>query len=643
MLIATAGHVDHGKTLLIRQLTGVDTDRLPEEKARGLSIDLGFAYQALGDDRVLGFVDVPGHERFVRNMLAGVAAIDFALLVVAADDGPMPQTVEHLAILDLLAVTEGAIAVTKIDRVEPARVGEITAEVEALVAETTLAGAPAFAVSGQTGEGVAQLRDHLHGVARAAADRPAGGNFRLAVDRCFTIAGAGLVVTGTVFAGTVRVDDRLVLSPQGLAVRVRAIHANNRDAAVGRAGQRCALNLTGTGLAKAVVHRGDWLLAGPAHLPTRRFDARVRVLPSEARPIRHWTPVHVHLGAADVTARLALLDAKELAPGETALAQLVVDHEIGALAGDRFLLRDQSARRTIAGGRVIDPMSPARGRARPARLDHLAALERPDRADALGQLLRLHPAGLDLAGPAGSWNLTGEERAALFGAVPMVQVATAAGPLGLTPERWQALKTDLGVSLARWHARAPDSVGPTETALRRALPAPAAAEVVAAALLELTRAGAVVRDGVSLRLPDHRPSLTPAEAKLWQRIEPLLQEGGLRPPRVREVTEAVGLELNAVEAFLNRAALLGLLLRVADNRYYPPAAVARLAAIAEDLAAESSDGLFTAANYRDRSGIGRNLTIQVLEFFDKSGFTHRRGEARRIARPAAESFGPSGR
>ena len=224
----------------------------------------------------------------------------------------------------------------------------------------------------------------------------------------------------------------------------------------------------------------------------------------------------------------------------------------------------------------------------------------------------------------------------------MVQVATAAGPLGLTPERWQALKADLVASLGRAHARAPDSVGPTETALRRALTAPAAAEVVAAALLELTRAGTVVRDGTSLRLPDHRPSLTAAEAKLWQQIEPLLEAGGLRPPRVREITEAVGLELRAVEAFLKRAALLGLVLRVADNRYYPPAAVAGLAEIAEALAAASPDGLFTAADYRNRSGIGRNLTIQVLEFFDKSGFTRRTGEARRIARPAAESFGPAG-
>ena len=642
MLIATAGHVDHGKTLLIHQLTGVDTDRLPEEKARGLSIDLGFAYQAIDQERVLGFVDVPGHERFIRNMLCGVAAIDFALLVVAADDGPMPQTVEHLAILDLLAIDQGAVALTKIDRVEPGRVDQAAAAVRALMADTTLANAPVFAVSGQTGEGVPALREHLLAAARHSADRPAGGNFRLAVDRCFTVAGAGLVVTGTVFAGAARIDDRLMLTPEGLGVRVRSIHANNRDSATGRAGQRCALNITGAGLSKAAVHRGDWLVGEPAHAPVRRLDARVQVLASEPRALKHWTPMHVHLGAVDVTARLAVLEGKEIAPGDSALAQLVLDHEIGALAGDRFLLRDQSARRTVAGGRVIDPFPPARGRARPARLQHLAALERPSPAASLARLLEQYPAGLDLAGPARAWNLTPDEAEALWRSVPMVKIGTAAGPVGLTPARWQSLRDDLVASLERWHGRSPESLGPTEQTLRRALAAPAASEVVAAALLDLTRAGAVVRDGMSLRLPDHRPSLTAAEAALWRQIEPLLGDGGLRPPRVRELAEALAVELRVVEAFLNRAALLGLLLRVADNRYYPPAALSRLAEIAERLADQAPDGLFTAADYRDRSGIGRNLAIQVLEFFDKSGFTRRSGDGRRVVRPAADTFGPTG-
>ncbi len=247
MIIATAGHIDHGKTVLVKALTGVDTDRLPEEKRRGVSIDLGFAYDTFGDGTRVGFIDVPGHERFVRNMLAGVTGIDFALLVVAADDGPMPQTVEHLAILDLLGVTAGAVALTKIDRVSAERVAEVRGQIETILARTGLAGIPVFPVSGMTGEGIPALRQHLAEAAAAHAERSRPGHFRLAVDRCFTLTGAGVVVTGTVFSGSVAVGDRLMLSPRGLAVRVRAIHAQNQQAERGAFGDRCAINITGSG------------------------------------------------------------------------------------------------------------------------------------------------------------------------------------------------------------------------------------------------------------------------------------------------------------------------------------------------------------------------------------------------------------
>src|SRR2546428_749680 len=392
MIIGTAGHIDHGKTALIKALTGMDADRLPEEKARGITIDLGYAVYPLPHGAVLGFIDVPGHERFVHNMLAGATGIDFVLLVVAADDGVMPQTREHLEIIDLLGVKGGAVALTKIDRVEPARVASARAEVEALLRGTALAGSPVIALSSMTGDGVPALRAHLE--AMAASPPPAGaadGCFRLAVDRCFTISGSGTVVTGTVFSGSVAVGDHLLVSPSGWEVRVRSIHAQNRAAERGVAGQRCALSLVG--VEKKDIARGDWVLESAAHAPTARFDASLTLPPSAARALRHWTPVHVHLGAAEVMGRVSLLQATGIEPGGSGRAQIVLDRPIGALHGDRFILRDQSAQQTLAGGIVLDPFAPARKVRTPARLAVLAALDRPTTLDVLQQLLSVTPAG----------------------------------------------------------------------------------------------------------------------------------------------------------------------------------------------------------------------------------------------------------
>ncbi len=638
MIVATAGHIDHGKTELVKALTGIDTDRLPEEKARGLSIDIGFAYHELGDGTVTGFVDVPGHERFIRNMLAGVAGIDYALLVVAADDGPMPQTEEHLAILDLLGVDQGCVALTKTDRVPSARVEEAIREVRALLAGTSLGRAEIFPVSAVAGAGIDALRAHLREAAKTVRKRPVGGNFRLAIDRCFTLQGTGLVVTGTVFAGRVVVGDRLVLSPIGREVRVRGLHAQGRAAERGTVGQRCALNLAGGGVNRAHVRRGDWVVASRAHAPTRRVDARIRVLRSEVRPLAHWTPVHLHLGAADVTGRVAVLEDRTVAPGRSALVQLVLDQPVGALWGDRLVLRDQSARRTIAGGSVVDPFPPARGRKRPARLAALAAMEENDPAAALAGLLELHPSGLMLDPFARARNLSSAEAEALWRKVEMVRTGRAEAPVALAVRHWSALREATLAALEDWHADHPNDPGPEEERLRRTLPRRVQREVFGALVIELVRDGRVVRDGTHLRLPAHRPAMTPQESALWERVRPLLEEGGLRPPRVRELAADLGVEPAAMERFLVRAAKLGLVVRVAPNRFYAPDPLVELAVLAESLAAESADGMFSAAAYRDRTGIGRNLAIQVLEHFDRIGFTVRVGDSRRLRRSVADAF-----
>lgn len=612
MIVATAGHVDHGKTSLVRALTGVDTDRLPEEKRRGLTIDLGFAYL-----QSIGFVDVPGHERFIHNMLAGVAGIDFVLFVVAADDGPMPQTREHLAILDLLGVSRGAVALTKIDRVAPARVDEVSAEIAALLAPTRLAGAPLFRVSTVTNEGVDTLLQFLKEAAHAVSERKADGNFRLSVDRCFTIAGAGLVVTGTAMSGEVALGDEVRALLAGTTARVRSIHAQNAPSARGRAGQRLALNLAGLD-GKAQIARGEWIVAGELPPPVTRLDARLRIV--SENPLNHWTPVHVHLGASDVIGRVAVLAHPFIEPRSSALVQLVLEQPIGALRGDGFIVRDQSSRRTLGGGTVIDVFPPARGRAKPERLAHLVAMEIDDDSRSLSELLAQSPAGVNLPRFAANRNLRS------IAHVPM----RTAGDWGFSPAHWSTLRERALSTIAAWHARLPDTVGPPEDRIVEGVRLPR--EAVLALADELAREGAIVREGLGVRLASHRVELSPADVALWKKIEPVLEQGALRPPTVAELADLVKIDAKKLEAALSRAARQGMVVRVSKNRFFLPAMLRRLEEMARDEA--QAVGTITAAAFRDRSGIGRNLTIEVLEYFDRIKFTRRVGDARVLMRAA---------
>jgi len=367
MILATAGHIDHGKTALIRALTGVDADRLPEEKRRGLTIDLGFAYSTLPDGTELGFVDVPGHERFLGNMLAGVLSIDRVLLVVAADDGPRPQTLEHLDILELIGIGEVTGVVTKIDRVERGRADAVAAETGALLAAAGFAQPAIFPVSSRTGEGIAALAGHLHKSARYRVAASPSGLFRMPIDRAFTLPGIGLVVTGTIAAGTVVSGNRLVLSPQGAPVRVRGLHGHNRPIEAAAIGERCAINLAGSFPEGGEPRRGDWILAAERHAPTTRLDLSLRVSRYAEAPLRDGLPVHLHLGTTDTVARAAVLGSREIAPGKGGFVQLDLEHPVGALCGDHAVLRDHAARHTLAGGRVVDPFAPRRGRRRVSR------------------------------------------------------------------------------------------------------------------------------------------------------------------------------------------------------------------------------------------------------------------------------------
>jgi len=779
MIIATAGHVDHGKTALVRALTGVDTDRLPEEKKRGLTIDLGFAYHPLDADHVLGFVDVPGHERFVRNMLAGVGSIDLALVVVAADDGVMPQTREHTAILDLLGVNECIAVVSKVDKVDAARTEEVGEEIEALLSATGMRGAEVHRVSAVSGTGVEALARRLRERALGLAARAADGRFRLCVDRAFMLRGAGLVVTGTVHSGVAATGERLVATPGGLEARIRGIHAQDRPAERARAGQRCALNLAGRDIGSGAIARGDWIVDRALHAPTDRIDARLHVLPGEPRAVRHWTPVHAHLAAAHSTARIAVLGAGSIAPGESGPVQIVLDHPLHALAGDRIVIRDQSATRTMGGGGVIDPFSPKRGRARPDRLAWLDAVEmrRPERSGleapaglpgrsiesaTAGRSARAvaqdekrkperggleAPAGLPdrsiesataessaravaqdekrkpepggLEAPAGlpdrsiesgaagkparavaqdekhasararapategeaaqgpkrgtgpdptrcsgqepagavaralasaatgvdtgwirrAFGVTDPEMNRILDAAGAVRAPDAGAERCFSPAHWASLQAEVLAFLEVFHRERPRLHGANTNDIRLGITRRVDHGVIEHALASLRQRGAIARRGVTVRLPEHRVTLGANDARLWPQVARALDPAKGSPPSLRQAAEQLKIDEAALGALLKRATNAGLVVPVTRTRFVPLGAVSALAAHAESLADGLSEGRFTAAEYKNHAGIGRNFAIELLEFFDRSGFTERLGDRRRVRRSAAEIFG----
>ena len=455
MIIGTAGHVDHGKTVLVRALTGIDTDRLQEEKARGISIDLGFAYLPTPEGRILGFIDVPGHERFVRNMLAGATGIDFVLLVVAADDGVMPQTIEHLAITDLLGIERGLVALTKIDLVSPERIAETTIEVMNALSATTISTAEVIPVSSVTGFGIDRLSDKVFRAAHFFGSRAATGRFRLAVDRSFTLAGIGTVVTGTIISGHVAVGDRVLVSPSGHEAYVRSIHTQNQPAEIGLAGDRCALNLAGRDIHKDAITRGDMVLDPTLHAPADRIDASLRILPTEPKELGQWTPVRLHHAAADVAARVVPLAGETIRAGTQTIVQLVLERPIAAAVGDRFIVRDTSGQRTLGGGRFLDLRAPARKRRGPERVAQLDAYAIADPKGALCRLLRLPPGYVDLSAFARDRALTDSEIERIVAQEGALRVAHRGGAAAFAPETWLQLKVNLRAALEKFHAQNP--------------------------------------------------------------------------------------------------------------------------------------------------------------------------------------------
>jgi selenocysteine-specific elongation factor len=561
-------------------------------------------------------------------MLAGATGVDAALLVVSAAEGIKPQTVEHLQILDLLGLDRGIVALTKADLANEDQQLERMAEIEALLATSSLRGAEIVPVSAVTGQGIDELKEKL--LILGESGKGAAGFARLAVDRCFVLSGAGVVVTGTVHAGEIRVDDRLLLTPSGIEARVRSLHAQNRPAEIGRAGERCALNLAGPRLSRDAIKRGDWVVSPELHAPTDRIDVRLNLLASEAQPLKHWSPVHVHLGSAHVMGRVALLEGERLGPGDQALAQIVLDEKVGALAGDRVILRDPSATRTMAGGTVIDPFGPPRNRRAERRLLELASLAETD-DKVLPRLLRLDGGFVDLGRFGLSRNLRPAEIEKLLEAAGGQKLEG----FGFLAETLAAARTDIIDTLKTFHETRADAPGLQAERLRVTLKRRWPAPVFKVLLDQEIRAKTVVVDGAFLRLPGHSLKLGSRDEAVWQKISADMTRDRFKPPRVRDFAQAYSVPETDTRRLLQRLAKLGRVVEVAPDHFFLRPVVAEMIAIANAFGHE-----FSAAEFRDKLDNGRKVAIQILEFFDRHGITVRRGDLRRAVPQKAGQYGP---
>ncbi|WP_220667857.1 selenocysteine-specific translation elongation factor [Raoultella ornithinolytica] len=601
MIIATAGHVDHGKTTLLQAITGVNADRLPEEKLRGMTIDLGYAYWPQPDGRVLGFIDVPGHEKFLSNMLAGVGGIDHALLVVACDDGVMAQTREHLAILQLTGKPSLTVALTKADRVEAQRVEEVRGDVTAVLAEFGFTDATLFATAATENQGIAELREHL--LQLSARAHPQHQRFRLAIDRAFTVKGAGLVVTGTALSGEVNVGDTLWLTGVDKPMRVRGLHAQNQAVGQAWAGQRIALNIVGDAQ-KEALNRGDWLLS------VRPPEASERVIVELQchTPLTQWQSLHIHHAASHITGRVSLLEGD--------LAELVLDTPLWLADNDRLVLRDISARVTLAGARVVTLNPPRRGKRKPEYLQWLATLAASQGDDAQALDIHLQRDAVRLDDFAWARQLSDEGLNVLINRPDYLQAGNSllSAPLAA---RWQRKLLD---ALARYHDQHRDEPGPGRERLRR-IALPMEDEALVLLLIEQMRASGTIDSHHGwLHLPEHKAGFTEEQQSIWLRVADLFAD---EPWWVRDLAKEAGVEEALMRAVLRQAAQQGMITAIVKDRYYRNDRIVAFARMIREL--DLARGSTCAADFRDTLNVGRKLAIQILEYFDRIGFTRRRG------------------
>jgi selenocysteine-specific elongation factor len=631
LVLGTAGHIDHGKTALVRALTGIDTDRLPAEKERGITIDIGFAALDLGDYR-LALIDVPGHERFIRNMLAGASGLDLAMLIVAADDSVMPQTREHLEILRLLGLAGGVVVLTKCDLADASWLDLVEEEVRALVHGTFLENAAIVRTSVVTGQGLDGLRDALREACSGTRPRHDQGLFRMAIDRSFTVAGHGTVVTGTVASGSVTVGDELTVQPEGRTVRVRGLHRHDRPVdRIGR-GSRAAINLVG--VHHTEIDRGDEL-AAPGYTQATRILSVDLVATAEAvRPFRHRGRYKLHLGTAEVSAVLSLLETNESSPGEPRLAQLFVSEPVVAVYGQPFVLREESPPATLGGGRVLQPSPRRLRRMDQGSLARLGRLRSPHPVDRLGAALAFLGHTTWTERQVGA--LTGLTGAEIENALIALTTSGALVDLPVATRRTVCVLAEYAAEL---EARALRTLGrlhlarPRHSAIPRAQLAATfpdlANEGLVAGLIERLKAqGKVVADARTVALHGFQPKLSQAERKLKTELAETIRSGGMSPADAAELAAAAGPRANAVPDLLALLRDEEQIVEINAQLYFDNQVEFDLRRRVTDRLANGST--VTMSELRDLLGTTRKYAVPIGEYLDRIGLTKREGDVRRL-------------
>jgi selenocysteine-specific elongation factor len=625
VIIGTAGHVDHGKTTLVKALTGQETDRLKEEKERGISIELGFASYQLDKGQKIGLVDVPGHERFIRQMLAGVAGMDLVLLIIAADEGVMPQTREHLDIISLLNVKRGIVVLTKADLVDQDWLELVQEDVKELLAITPLKEAPLISVSGKTGMGIAQLKELIAAEVAKLPVRPAQGRPRLPIDRVFSVAGFGTVVTGTLWSGKIMLGDRLVIYPKPLEAKVRNIQVHGEGVEEAAAGQRVAINLGNISLEQ--IDRGD-VLAAPAMLtPSFRMDGELTMLAGSSQSLAHRQRVRIHLGTAEVLGRISLLDKEELEPGETALAQLVLEKEMVALGGDRFVIRSYSPMVTIGGGTVIEPEAKKAKRYRKDILEKMQVKLAGTPEEKLYELIRerafcdwqrlAKELNYDSAQVKLNLNLLQET-----GKVAILHP----GDYVVAEEKVLELAAKAKVLVEGSHREFPLRIGMPKEELRTRLGGEIGQKIFNALLEYWLTKDYFAKLGDKVAVPNYRPSPTPEQEQRLTKIIQALEKEPYQPPIKKELANILQISGEVMEELLQFLIGQGKIIKISEEIYLMADSLKQLQQIIAELYRDK--GEIVLGEVRDITGSSRKYILPLLEYLDQIKFTRRTGEKR---------------
>jgi len=626
--VGTAGHIDHGKSALVEALTGTHPDRLEEEKRRGITIDLGFAFLQ-HDDVSIGLVDVPGHERFVRNMLSGVGGIDIILLVIAADEGIKPQTREHFDICRLLEISRGLIALTKSDLVDADTLALRQIELEDYLRDSFLAGAPIVPVNSRDGSGIGDLKNHLARIAHGVPARDNASHFRLPIDRVFAMKGFGTVVTGTLLSGRVALEDNVEALPGGHSLRVRGIQSGGRTVNTAAAGQRTALNLAGADLDQ--LQRGTVLTVPGYFTSTRRIDARISLLQSHTKPLKNRAHVHFHQGTSETVGEVILLGRAQLTPGDTGFAQILLHDEIFALPGDRFIVRQFSPVTTIGGGVILDAHARRHTLHDPVVLKFLSTVQDGDRSEILAALLRSAPDALDTNLVIGRTGWSGDEVAAA------AQVLESRGLVRILPpharayaltERLDACSGAIREAVTQFHAKNPLAEGMPLQSLRAAV-ARHRAVTFEATLRQLIDAKELAASGELIKKSAHSISLQPAEIQARDRIAAAFEAAGLAVPAADEVLAGVALDSQRSQKLLQILLRENILIKLGEGLIFHHTALAKLRLLVA--ARKKTKGpRFKVPEFKEMAGVSRKYAIPLLEYLDRNGVTQRMGDERVI-------------